>query len=108
MDSFKVFLAKRDSLLPLINEYSPYALVSSDDPPVYMNYTVAPGTGKTKNDFVHSGGFGPGLQKHCTELGVECELYYPGATDYTYKTTTDYILATFNHEKQVDSSVDAK
>lgn len=33
---FDEFLAKRDTILPSIAEYSPYALVSSDDPPVYL------------------------------------------------------------------------
>jgi hypothetical protein len=33
---FEAFLAAREKILPWIAEYSPYALVSSDDPPVYL------------------------------------------------------------------------
>lgn len=93
LDNFDNFLAKRDSLLPEINEYSPYSLVSEDDPAVYLYYSVAPGTGKTKGDFTHSGSFGVGLQEHCIEIGTECELYYPGATNFNYESTTAYLIA---------------
>ena len=33
LSQFDEFLAKRDTILPWIAEYSPYALVSADDPP---------------------------------------------------------------------------
>jgi len=91
--SFDEFLLKRDSILPIINEYSPYALASVDDPAVYLYYTVVPGTGKTRGDFVHSGGFGVGLKAHCAELGIPCELYYKGVENPNYTSTTDYLLA---------------
>src|SRR5581483_5170923 len=35
---FDAFLAGRDQILPWIKEYSPYELVSSDDPPIYLFY----------------------------------------------------------------------
>lgn len=99
LGSFDEFLAKRDSILPQIQEYSPYALASADDPAIYLYYSVSPGTGKTKGDFVHSGSFGVGLQEHCVELGIPCELYYPKAADFNYDSTTDYLLATLKETK---------
>ena len=44
--SFAEFLANRQELLPWINEYSPYALVSKDDPPVHCTFGAAPAMGK--------------------------------------------------------------
>ena len=35
---FPAFLARRDEILPWISEYSPYALVTAEDPPVYLAY----------------------------------------------------------------------
>ena len=39
---FDEFLAKRETILPWIAEYSPYALVTADDPPVYLVYSAPP------------------------------------------------------------------
>jgi acetyl esterase/lipase len=47
---FDQFLAAREQLLPWIKEYSPYELVSADDPPVYLHYAAAPGLGKEQKD----------------------------------------------------------
>ena len=38
LPNFAAFLAERDRILPWIAEYSPYALVTADDPPVYLSY----------------------------------------------------------------------
>lgn len=40
LSQFDEFLAKRETILPWIAEYSPYALVGSDDPPVYLFYAA--------------------------------------------------------------------
>ncbi|MBA3937103.1 MAG: alpha/beta hydrolase [Planctomycetes bacterium] len=77
--SFEVFLAERGKLLPVINEYSPYALVTRDAPPVYMFYYSVPAIGQIQQDSVHSANFGAKLQEKCQLLGVACELVYPGA-----------------------------
>jgi acetyl esterase/lipase len=36
LSQFDEFLARRDTILPWIAEYSPYALVTADDPPIYL------------------------------------------------------------------------
>jgi len=55
---FAEFLANRESVLPWIKEYSPYEWVSKDDPPVYLNYSVAPALGQEQKDPAHTSNFG--------------------------------------------------
>ena len=77
MKSFDQFLTERESILPWIQEYSPYALASSDDPPVYLYYKgPAPAIGKPQKDPTHTANFGLKLQERCEELGLSCELVY--------------------------------
>ena len=78
---FAAFLARREELLPWIQEYSPYALVTSDDPPVYLSYAVPPAPGQEQKDPTHAADFGVKLQEHCLRMGVNCELNYPDAPD---------------------------
>ncbi|MCA9058110.1 MAG: alpha/beta hydrolase, partial [Planctomycetaceae bacterium] len=78
--------------LPWIAEYSPYALVSKDDPPVYLIYSAPPALGQDQKDPTHTSNFGVKLQEHCREAGVDSELVYPGAPDTTHATTTDYLI----------------
>ena len=91
--SFEEFLNQRERLLPWIAEYSPYALVSAGDPPVYLWYSTPPAMGKDEKDPTHSANFGVGLQKHCQAVGVACELVYPGAPGVAYEQIADYLVA---------------
>lgn len=91
---FDAFVAARPDILPWIAEYSPYALVSSDDPPVYLNYSAPPAMGQEQKDPTHTSNFGVKLQEHCQANHVTCELVYPGAPDVRYKTTAEYLIAT--------------
>lgn len=93
LSQFDEFLAKRDTILPWIAEYSPYALVTKDDPPVYLYYGAPPALGKEEKDPTHTSNFGVKLQERCREAGVACELYYPGTPDQTQATLLDYLLA---------------
>jgi len=92
--NFAQFLAERESILPWIAEYSPYALVSADDPPACLFYRRPPAIGKNQKDPTHTANFGVKLQEHCVEFGVKCEVVYPGASNVRYKTATDYLIAT--------------
>lgn len=92
-ESFAQFLAERESILPWINEYSPYALLSADDPDTYIFFPVAPAVGKVERDPTHSAVFGVKLQERCKELGVPCELVYPGAPGVKHKSPTEYLIA---------------
>ena len=68
--SNKNFLNERERLLPWIKEYSPYAHVTADDPPVVMYYASR---FKDKLD-AHSPQYGFHLAKRCKQLGLFCEV----------------------------------
>ena len=91
--TFAEFLAGRDKILPLLAEYSPYALVSADDPGVYMTYRAAPALGQNLKDSTHTSNFGVKLAEHCSARGVPAELVYPGAPNVVHATPTDYLMA---------------
>jgi acetyl esterase/lipase/HEAT repeat protein len=89
---FAAFLAGRDKILPWIAEYSPYALVTADDPPIWMIFNKPPALGKDQDDPTHTANFGVKLQERLRSVGVECELVYPGAPDVKHKTVQDYLI----------------
>ena len=91
---FAEFLQKRESVLKWIKMYSPYELVSKDDPPVYLYYTSAPAIGQPQKDPTHTSNYGVKLQEHCQAIGTQCELVYPGAPNVTHKTITEYLVET--------------
>ena len=91
--AFAEFLAKRESILPWIAEYSPYALVSAGDPPVYLFYGNPPAMGKEEKDPTHTANFGVGLQERCKAAGVDCELVYPNAPAVVHPQIADYLKA---------------
>jgi len=96
---FAVFLAGREEILPWIKEYSPYELVSKDDPPVALYYRLPPAMGKAQKDPTHSANFGVGLQEKCKSVGVECELVYPEAPGVVHDTALKFLLAKLKAEK---------
>ncbi|MEI6713135.1 MAG: alpha/beta hydrolase fold domain-containing protein [Verrucomicrobiota bacterium] len=91
--SFDVFYAERERILPWIKEYSPYELVTSDDPSVALFYTTPPNLGQNEKDPTHTANFGVKLKERCDELKVPCELVYPGAPNVVHATVIDYIKA---------------
>ena len=93
ISQFQQFLEGRETILPWIKEYSPYELVSKDDPPVYLTYATPPAIGQTQSNATHSANFGVKLQDRLREVGVPCELEYPGAPDVKHKTMEDYLIA---------------
>ncbi len=90
---FAEFLEKRESVLKWIKMYSPYELVSKDDPPVYLYYSTAPAIGKEQKDPTHTSNYGVKLQEHCREIGDECELVYPGAPEVKHKSIAEFLIA---------------
>ena len=107
---FATFLAERESILPWISEYSPYALVGKDAPPVVIFYDSPPAMGKEQEDPTHTANFGVGLQQRCRELGVECVVVYPGApasyTGFTTKHSTEYLIGKLASPKKSASTQD--
>ena len=98
LSQFDEFLAKRDTILPWIAEYSPYALVTADDPPVYLIFSAPPALGQDQKDPTHTSNFGVKLQEKCKSVGVECELVYPSAPDVKHPTAQDYLIKTLKAE----------
>ena len=94
IESFDKFLAERDGISSWIEEYSPYALASADDPPTYLLFRARPDMGKALKDPTHSANFGIGLQRRCVELGIGCEVMYPGATNVKYQNSTEFLIGT--------------
>lgn len=90
---FEAFLAKRVEIMPWIKEYSPFHLVTPDDPPVCLIYTSPPARGKEQKDPTHSANFGALLKEKMDAEKVPCELVYPGAPDVVHKTSMDYLAA---------------
>ena len=89
---FKAFLNGRDSVLPLLAEYSPYSLVTKDDPPVYLIYSAPPSLGQDQRDPTHTSNFGVKLKEHCQENDVSCELVYPDAPDVLHANATAFLV----------------
>lgn len=94
---FDVFLEGRETVLPWIKEYSPYELVSSDDPPIYMIYNTPPNLGHDEKDPTHSANFGVKLQEKLKATGVESVLQYPGANAVP-PTPQDFVIAKLKPE----------
>lgn len=92
-NAFEKFLADRERILPWIAEYSPYELVSKDDPEIYLSYGAPPALGQEEKDPTHSANFGLKLQEHCKAMGVTCSLQYPGAKDVEHKNITSFLIA---------------
>lgn len=95
---FNDFYEARERIAPWIEEYSPYALVTKDDPPVFLVYSAPPAVGEVQKDPTHTANFGVMLQERCREVGVSCELIYKGKTHPQYENETDYIVAMLTAE----------
>ena len=93
ISQFDEFFAGREKILPWIAEYSPYALVTADDPPIYLFYRTPPALGKAEKDPTHTAKFGVKLEEKLKATGVPCELVYPGATDVKHATVEAYLIA---------------
>jgi hypothetical protein len=91
--NFAEFLAKREEIMPWIKEYSPYANVTPDDPPVYLIYSAPPALGKEQRDPTHTSNFGVKLKEHCKSKGVACDLVYPGAPGIRHKSPTEFLIS---------------
>lgn len=99
---FAAFLEQRESLLPWIAEYSPYALATADAPPVYLYFGDAPNPGHEQKDPTHTANFGVKLQERLRELNVPCELVYPGAPGVSHAGVSDYLIAQLSAGPQTE------
>jgi acetyl esterase/lipase len=93
ISAFQMYYDSRKRILPWIKEYSPYELVSRDDPPVGLFYSAKPNLGQDEKDPTHSANFGLKLKEHCDANQVSCELVYPNAPQVKHATDSDFIKA---------------
>ena len=91
---FAEFLEKRDSVLKWIRMYSPYELVSADDPPLYLIYKDPPAIGQEQKDPTHTSNYGVKFQERCQAGGPPCELVYPGAPGVVHDSMSAYMIDT--------------
>ena len=90
-EEFKLLLANREKVMPLIKEYSPIELVTKNDPPIYLDYPEQkqlPKAGQEEPDPTHSAMYGVKLAEKLEATGVEVVLAYPGKTDEKYGSPT--------------------
>lgn len=93
--SFAESLKRRDELVPLINEWSPDALVREGAPPIYFenNWDLSRPDDVGEVDYkVHSPRWGLGFQKIAQEHGVTCYVKYPGHPSEKYKDIWDFFV----------------
>ncbi|HQU46401.1 MAG TPA: hypothetical protein PK867_26575 [Pirellulales bacterium] len=79
--SFAESLKRRDELLPLINQWSPDALLHAGAPPIYFENEwglTRPDDVEERNYLVHSPRWALGFQKIAHEHGVTCYVKYLG------------------------------
>ncbi|HWA98615.1 MAG TPA: alpha/beta hydrolase [Pirellulales bacterium] len=90
--AFDQFYAHRDQIMPWIDEYSPYSLVSKDNPPVLLEYSAPIEEGKLPKDPTHSAIFGVELAKKIQQVGGSVYLKYPGGPECPYDGATDFLI----------------
>jgi acetyl esterase/lipase len=93
---FDLLIANREKVLPWIKEYSPIELVSSDDPPIFLDYPnqkTPPVVGGKEADPTHSAMYGVKLAEKLHSAGVEVVLSYPGHKDEKYGTIAKFLIA---------------
>jgi hypothetical protein len=100
INGFGAFLKQRDKIIPWIEEYSVFNLVSADDPPVYLRYKSQPSLGKPQADPVHSANFGVMLKLQLKKFNVPCELHYPNAATAPHGNCTAYMLDKVTKDQQ--------
>ncbi|MBA4189821.1 MAG: lipase [Planctomycetaceae bacterium] len=93
--AFQSFFEQREKLLPWIQEYSPISHVSSDDPPVFLEYPSQkkpPVKGEPQDDPTHSALLGMILVEKLKATKVDHVLVYPGQGHEKYKVSADFLI----------------
>lgn len=87
------FLKDREAVKAWIAEYSPYALVTKDDPPVYLYYPGSePAKGSSPKDPVHSANYGALLAERLSALGMDHEFVYRGVAEPRSKNMAEFLV----------------
>lgn len=92
---FDLLIENREKVMPWIKEYSPIELVSSDDPPIYLDYPnqqTPPKVGQEERDPTHSAMYGVKLAEKLQSAGVEVVVSYPGHEDQKYGSIQKFLI----------------
>ncbi|TWT30633.1 alpha/beta hydrolase [Blastopirellula retiformator] len=93
LKNLEAVIADRESLLPWIEEYSPMAHVSKDDPAIGLFYGgQEPVVGSSPKDPTHSGIMGVKLAEKLKENDIEVVLVHPGVKDKKYRNSTEFLI----------------
>lgn len=93
LPNFQSLHDNREKVLKWIEEYSPIAHVSKDDPQIGLFYRgEKPVVGSSPKDPTHSGIMGVKLEERLKAAGVDVVLIHPGRTHPKYKGSTDYLI----------------
>jgi acetyl esterase/lipase len=93
--SFQESLKRREELLPVINKWSPDALLHKGTPPLYFenNWGLTKPEKVTENDYkVHSPAWALGFQKLAARAGVVCHVKYPDHPTEKYQDIWDFVV----------------
>jgi acetyl esterase/lipase len=94
-EEFELLIANREMVSQWFKEYSPIELVSSDDPPIYLNYPdqkAPPVAGQETTDPTHSAVYGIKLAEKLKAVGVEAVVSYPQEPDKKYGSNEKFFL----------------
>lgn len=92
---FDLLIENREKVMPWIKEYSPIELVSSDDPPIFLNYgsyDVEAVIGEKQKDATHSAIYGVKLQERLKGANVEAVLSTKLHPDKKYGTPQKFVM----------------
>jgi acetyl esterase/lipase len=92
---FELLVANREKVMPWIKEYSPIELVTTDDPPIYLDYPnqkTPPKIGQEEQDPTHSAMYGVQLAQRLTSAGIEVVVSYPGHEDAKYGSINKFLI----------------
>ncbi|HTI51823.1 MAG TPA: alpha/beta hydrolase, partial [Planctomycetaceae bacterium] len=91
-------LSDQAAYLAAVADTSALPLISADDPPIYMTYSMSPEDPvpegeKAQGWKVHHVKFGMALKEKMDALGIESHLIYPGAPDKQYLDIPRFLIA---------------
>jgi len=93
--SFQESLKRREELQPVIDKWSPDALLHKGTPPIYFenNWGLTKPEKVTETDYkVHSPAWALGFQKLAEKAGVICHVKYPDHPTEKYQDIWDFVV----------------
>lgn len=95
--NFQAFYDGRESVMPWIKEYSAYHLVTKDDSPMFLQYSLKDGkppvVGQPAADPTHSAVLGIKFAEQLKAAGVEHYVCYPGGPQTPWEGATQFLIA---------------